>query len=154
MGRNVYILPWSITEPSKSNKMLANGTATYRDLYDSSQVVVTTKSANSPSSSVLTLKPNLSLDLNTNYRAGIEIQSEDLEKKGVTGPLLITGRTLLAMAKRGVVYYKKALAFAAQKWDIVKNEPKESGTTVDDVIAYVRHAMYNDIHDSAKKFQA
>ena len=128
-------------------KMLANGTATYRDLYDSSQVVVTTKSANSPPSSVLTLKPNLSLDLNTNYRAGIEIQSEDLEKKGVTGPLLITGRTLLAMAKRGVTNYKKALAFAANKWDIVKNEPKESGTTVDDVIAYVRHAMYNDIHD-------
>ena len=97
-------------------KMLTNGTATHRDLYDSSQVVATTKSANSPSSSVLTLKPNLSLDLNTNYRAGIEMQSEDLEKKGVTGPLLVAGRTLLAMAKRGVTNCKKALSFAAKKW--------------------------------------
>ena len=72
-------------------KMLCNGTATYRDLYDSSQILVKNKSANSPSTSVLTVKPSLSLDLNTNYRVGIEIKSDKMEKKGVNGPLLITG---------------------------------------------------------------
>ena len=107
---NKTILPTHIRNGQLTNrpsqiKMLCNGTAIYRDLYDSSQTTITTKSANSPSASVLTMKPSLSLDLNTNYRAGIEIKAEEMEKKGLNGPQLITGRTLLALAKKGVTNY-------------------------------------------------
>ena len=69
----------SLNRPSQI-KILSNGTATYRDLYDSSQHVVTKKSEISQSSSVLTLKSSLSLDQNMNYCAGIEIRCKDLEK--------------------------------------------------------------------------
>ena len=46
------------------------------------------------------------------------------------------------MAKRGLREYRKALSFTKDKWDLTKHEPKESGTTVDDVIYYVRLKMY------------
>jgi hypothetical protein len=46
------------------------------------------------------------------------------------------------MAKRGLREYRKALSFTKDKWDLTKHEPKESGTTVDDVIDYVRLKMY------------
>ena len=46
------------------------------------------------------------------------------------------------MAKKGLREYRKALSFTKDKWDLKKHEPKESGTTVDDVIEYVRLKMY------------
>ena len=72
----------------------------------------------------------------------------DLEKKSVSSPLLVTGRTLLAMAKKGNRFYKRALSFAEQKWDTSKCQPKESGTTLDDVISFVCQGMYDYINRS------
>ena len=46
------------------------------------------------------------------------------------------------MTRKGVCSYRKACAYASDKWDMKKNEPKESGMTIDDVIKYVRHRMY------------
>ena len=46
------------------------------------------------------------------------------------------------MAKRGTREFRKAMSFTKDKWDFKKNEPKESGTSVDDVIEYVRERMY------------
>jgi hypothetical protein len=46
------------------------------------------------------------------------------------------------MVKRGMQDYRKAIAFTKDKWDLKKNSPIESGTTVDDIIEYVHRKMY------------
>ena len=46
------------------------------------------------------------------------------------------------MAKTRVKHYRKALYFCAHKWDLKTNQPKESGSTVEDVIHYVHLRMY------------
>jgi len=128
-------------------RMLCNGQGSYRDMYDSSQVMVTSKSGDTESVTRLYLKPSLHLDLNTDYRADYDLLSEDLERKTVNNPLLITGRSLHALAKKGITHYRKALSFASKKWDLKKNEPKESGCTSADVIDFVRREMYNEMYD-------
>ena len=60
----------------------------------------------------------------------------------VSGPLLVTERTLLAMAKRGATFSRKANSFIEQEWDTKKGKPKESCTTIDDVLYFVRQSMY------------
>ena len=66
-------------------------------------------------------------------------------------PLLITGRSLCAMAQKGMKHFKKALAFAYKKWDRTKNAPKDSGDTIDDVIEYVRTQMYKEMNVNPTK---
>ena len=89
-----------------------------------------------------TLKTGLSRDNNRIYHTEIDINYLDLEKKFRTNPQLITGRQLLDTAKRGIKSYKKALSFAASKWNLKTDSPIESGTTEDDVLQYVRERMY------------
>ena len=55
-----------------------------------------------------------------NYRCGQEIALSDLERKTVNDPLLVTGRSLHGLAKKGVTFYRKALSYAVQKWDLKK----------------------------------
>lgn len=128
-------------------EMLCKGHGSYRALYNLSQVTVTSKNGSTESVNRLFLKPSLHLDLNVNYRADIELVTEDLERKTVNNPLLVTGRSLHVLAKKGVSFYRKALSFASKKWDVKKNEPIESGCNVDDVIDYVRREMYNEMYD-------
>ena len=61
---------------------------------------------------------------------------------------MLSGRQLTDMAKKGACEYRKALAYAGDKWNIKECTPKESGTSVEDVIEYVRRRMY---YDSQKK---
>ena len=56
-----------------------------------------------------------------NYRAGIKINITDLEKM-LSGPLLVTGRTLLEIAKKGLTVYMKVLSFAVKKM-VCEKEP-------------------------------
>ena len=49
------------------------------------------------------------------------------------------------MALQGVRHFKKVMAYALHKWDDKKLKPKESGTTIDYVIYYVRKKMYIDL---------
>ena len=107
-------------EPNRPSqvKMLCDGAAVYRDLYDSTQVTVTSKAVNQPSKSILTLKSSLSRDLNVSYHCGQQIVVSDLEKKTINDPLLVTGRSLCGIAKKGVSFYRKALSYAVKKWDI------------------------------------
>jgi len=128
-------------------KLLCDGAASYRDMYESSQSAVTSKSPDLSSTSILTLKSSLTLDLNVNYRCGQEIVLSDLERKTINDPLLVTGRSLHGLAKKGVTFYRKALSYAVKKWDLKKNEPTESGTSVADIIEFVRRQMYKDIND-------
>ena len=65
-------------------------------------------------------KSSLTMDDTFNYLSKIDINSEDLEKRTLTSKLLITGRSLLNMAKKGLKMYKKALGYAAKKWNIEK----------------------------------
>ena len=67
-----------------------------------------------------------------------------MKRRYRTGKQLLSGRQLFEMAKKGTSYYRKALAYASRKWDLDKNECKESGSTVDDVIEFVRVAMYKE----------
>ena len=46
------------------------------------------------------------------------------------------------MAKRGVREFCKALGYTKDKWDLKKNEPKESGAMVEDIVEYIRECMY------------
>ena len=61
---------------------------------------------------------------------------------------MLSERQLTDMAKKGAREYRKALAYAGDKWNIKECTPKESGTSVEDVIEYVRRRMY---YDSQKK---
>ena len=132
--------------------MLTEGKLHYADLYDSpKQRNVTSRSSNRKGRSTnlstrIFLKPTLSLDHSRLFFLGTDITFSDLEKKKHSGSTLLNGRQLVDMAKRGLKDYRKALAFTTDKWNIKKNEPIESGTTVDDVIEYVRRRMYLSIH--------
>ena len=83
------------------------------------------------------------------FTAGEEINCVDLKKKHrVSSDEPLSGRNLLDMARRGMKDFRKAMAFAKDKWDLKKNQPIESGTTVDDCIEYVRRRMYLLTHIS------
>ena len=124
-------------------KLLCSGGYGFEDLYDSKQKMATSKSDNTVTTEELILKKELHRDPVRTFRATKEINAIDLEKKLQSGALLVTGRTLLALAKKGNKFYKRALSFALQKWDIDKGAPKESGATLDDVLLFVRQGMYN-----------
>ena len=81
--------------------------------------------------------------MSRDYYSDHDIRVDNLEKKNRTGSQLITGRNLLALAVRGVKTYKKALSFCADKWDLDRNQPLDSGTTIEDCVMYVRQKMYN-----------
>ena len=81
--------------------------------YTKSYKQITNKDA--PLKHNLVLKSELLLDLNSNYCIGNEINVRDLEKKQLSGPLLITGWSLRSMAQKGMRHFKKALVFAYKK---------------------------------------
>ena len=76
------------------------------------------------------------------YYSGTDITHTDLEKNRLKGDALSNGRSLQLLATNGAKDYRKAYAYACDKWDMKKNKPKESGMTVDNVIEYVRRRMY------------
>ena len=131
--------------PSKPShlKLLCNASYCFKDLFLASSEVNTNKSASISVESLktYTLKPTLHLNKSRSYIAGIDITQKDLEKKNRSGSQLMTGRQLFDIANKGTSYYRKALAFAARKYDMEKLECKESGSNVDDVIEYVRLQM-------------
>ena len=79
------------------------------------------------------------------YRAGIDINHLLLEKKNLTGNQLITGRTLLGMARKGAHSFREADSFAEENWDVNKGEPKESGNAIEDIMNYVRLQIYKSL---------
>jgi hypothetical protein len=127
-------------------RMLAEGVSLYSDLYDEKEISLITQRKTNRGATTnqrrLCLKDTLSRDPDRSFYVGEQITYQDLEKKHRTGPSLINGRQLTDMAKRGMQDYRKALAFTKKKWDLKTNTPIESGTTVEDVIEYVRRRMY------------
>ena len=127
-------------------QMMAEGQLYYADLYDATTKTITSKKHKSNKKNNTTtryyLKSSLTCDDSSRYYQGTDITVRDLEKKLRTGKAIIHGRQLETLAKNGIREYRKALSFTKDKWNIKNNEPKESGTTVDDVIEYVRRKMY------------
>ena len=123
-------------------KLLAQGSYTYRELYEEESSIITKKSDEISSSVHLYLKPMFSPGSIGRFRAGIDITEVDLEKSLRTGKTLLPGRKILDMARNGVKHYKKALSYCAHKWDLKKGVPIESGTTIEDIIEYVKRRMY------------
>ena len=147
-------------EPSVASniKMLSNGSYLYKDLYDLEENTdaITSKSSQSTLASQvpkLSIKINLSRDKFRRYYADKDIIRTDLEKKSRNGKQLVSGRSLLEMAKKGTAYYRKALAFTHKKFDLDKMSVIESGNSIEDVIEYVRTEMYQVIfkEELAKK---
>ena len=123
-------------------KLLAEGRLAYSDLYEEVDYTAKKKDANASTVKKLRLKHTITRDSTRNYYSGIDITDIDLEKKNLTGSVLISGRNLLDLAIKGAREYKKALSFNEHKWDSVKMQPKYSGETVEDCIEYVRREMY------------
>jgi hypothetical protein len=134
------------TKPSQI-LMLCQGVSPYSDLYKTiTQQTVSKKSPNKKKKSPTIktcLKESLSRDESRVYYTGTDITKSDLEKKNRNGSnTILNGRQITDMAKRGLRDYRKALSFTTDKWDLKKKQPIESGTTVEDIIEYVRRKMY------------
>ena len=126
-------------------RLLSEGRAAYRDLFEEDIVKTTKKNADIDSVRVLRLKHVLCGCRGTSYHSASDINWQDLEKKNRTGSLIIGGRNLHDLAARGMRCLKKALAFASEKWDDKSLEPKGSGSSIEDVIEYVRKKMYHEL---------
>ena len=74
----------------------------------------------------LVLKKTLHCNQTRVFRATKEIAHFDLEKRAANSDLLVTGRTLLSMAKKGSNFFRKALSYADQKWDTERCIEKDS----------------------------
>lgn len=74
-------------------------------MYDLSQVIVTSKSGSTESIVFLYLKPSLHLCLNANYQADFDLLTKELERNTINNTLLVTGRSLHILAKKGITYY-------------------------------------------------
>jgi len=59
---------------------------------------------------------------------------------------------VLRMAREGLKYYRKAMSFYIKEWNMKTNQPVESGSSVDDVVDYVRHKMYEVLVTSKAKY--
>ena len=123
-------------------KLLAQGSYTYRELYEEELSIVKKKGNDKGNAVVLNLKQIFAPGCMLRYRCGIDINHIDLEKSLRTGKALLSGRKILDMARRGVKSYKKALSFCSHKWDLKKGAPIESGDSIDDIVEYVREKMY------------
>lgn len=98
-------------------KLLSEGHAAYRELFEEKTITNTKKKADLNHARILRLKQALSMNKTRVYYSGSDILSNGLEKKDWTGSLLIAGRNLYDLAVRGLREYKKAVAYSSHKWD-------------------------------------
>ena len=122
--------------------LLTKGASYYNALCSSEPSIVVKK--NSKNDNELYLRKDLVLDLSQNYVARRDINVGDLERMFKNKRALVSGRQLLSIATRGAAFFRKAVIFALHKWDPVMMSPKKSGTTLDDVIYYVRCQMWKE----------
>ena len=73
-------------------QLLCDCTVSYRNMHDSTQSKVNSKSKDQSSAFIVTLKITLTLDINANYRCGQQIAVSYLRRKTVNDPLLATGQ--------------------------------------------------------------
>ena len=122
-------------------QLLTDGRVVYSDLYEEVELSATKKKDDSTTVKRLQLKKSLLHDGRT-YYSGTDIRVEDLEKKNLTGSVIIGGQNVLDLSIKGARGYKKDLAFNAHKWDSVRMQSKHYGDSVEDCIDYFRREMY------------
>jgi hypothetical protein len=110
-------------------KMLAEGVGVYKDLYETTMNQVVGKKGKAGKKGIKTkhlrLKPELTRVDGVHYYAGSEITQSDLERKNRNrGGALINGRSIQTMASNGACEYRKAYAYACDKWDMKKMRQK------------------------------
>lgn len=98
-------------EPNRLSqiKLIGDGVASYYCMCDLTQSSVANKSQDMSSASILTLKSNLTLDHNANYRCGQKITVSDLKIKTVNNPLLAIGQLLNDIDKRELLLEKSTI---------------------------------------------
>ena len=74
-----------------------------------------------------------------------------MEKLFKTSSSLASGKQLLAIALRGSASFKKALGYSEHKWDSKLGKPKDSGSTIEDVVYYVQKKMWVDQKKKSQK---
>ena len=88
--------------------LISKGQAEYCDLYYEKKVIITRTDNTKRDASKLYLKPELTQIADANFYAGEHITESNLEKKNKTGDVLITGRQMYDMGKRGQKHLKNA----------------------------------------------
>ena len=97
------------TYPSQI-KLLVQASYTYFEMFDKNANQPTQKNKTMGDIKVHTLKKSLSIDNSRQYICGYDITALDLEKKNRTGDMLLSGRQILDMAKRGNKAYRKSIS--------------------------------------------
>ena len=107
-------------------QMLVEGQLHYACFYEKESVPISTKKTKSSkkqrnnATERFFLKKALTCVSNRIFVQNVDITVKDLEKKLLRGPDTVNGRQLLAMAKKGLQEYRKALSFTNDKWDLKK----------------------------------
>ena len=103
-------------------QMLVDGQLHYGALYDKKTAPILSKKHKSKkkkdSPVQYFLKQSLSCDSSRQFVQNVDITVGDLEKKLRRGKVILNGRQLEAMAKKGLREYRKALGFTKDKWDL------------------------------------
>ena len=86
-------------------KLLSEGRLAYSDLYDEVQIPTTSKNDKDGTIKCLRLKRILSRDKCRIYYSGVDIRADDLEKKNLTGNVLIGARNIHDLAIKGAREY-------------------------------------------------
>lgn len=133
-------------------KVLPSASYLYRKLYNGESRSATKKTNNHDTVYKHSLIPELSLDMARKYIVGVDINHMDLEKMNKSSKALIWGRQLLRMAREGLKHYRKEMSLCVYKLDTKTNQPKESGSSIDDVVDYVCHKMYEVLVTSKEKY--
>ena len=60
----------------------------------------------------------------------------------MTSNQLTAGRTLLGVTRKGTQNFRKGNYFAKEKCDVKKGEPKESSSTIEDIVNHARIQMF------------
>ena len=127
-------------------QMLVDGQLHYGALYDKKTAPILSKKHKSKKKKASPvqyfLKQSLSCGFSRQFVQNVYITVGDLENKLRRGKAILHGIQLEAMAKKGLREYRKALGFTKDKWNLKNHLPKEFGTTVEDVIEYVRLKMH------------
>ena len=91
-------------------EMLVEGTCTY-------------SKRNEDNNLLYELKKSLVKSFTCKYYAGIDITK-----------VLVTGKRMMESSKKDLKFYRKAMSFLKEKWDLKTRSPKESGSTPEDVL--------------------
>ena len=123
--------------------LLCKGVSEYSCLYDESTYQNITKDGKNIAVESLRLKPELILDFNKPYHAGIHITPHDLKNSYRTKKVcFITPKTLLNWARSAATDFRRADAYCSKWWDANEMKTKVSGDAEEDVRRKVIQAMW------------